>query len=311
MSHSPWRVWWSQPPRVPLNSGNKLAKRRNVAFRVNVEELEPRLTPATFAVNAQLAVHQLDSFGDGPGPTRAVVFFESSVADYQILRHGLEAGTDAVLLDSSGDGLAEMATFLGHYHDLASIGVVAHGAPAAMFLGTATLDLQSLGKHRNELRAMGSALAPGGELDLWSCDIGAGQAGASLLDNVALATGAGVAATGHKIGASALGGDWQLDVRTAGALGNVPFSTSAILAFPDVLGLTIAPSNNNGKGYVGLNYNQSGHSIPPDTNGAAGPTSYVETVNQTIAIYTPKATGTSKVSVALDTFFSSLAPVTS
>ena len=52
---------------------------------------------------------------------------------------------------------------------------------------------------------------------------------------------------------------------------------------------TITLLNNNG--YAGLDFNQSGGYVPPDTNGAAGPSSYVETVNQTLAIYSPKATG--------------------
>ena len=64
-------------------------------------------------------------------------------------------------------------------------------------------------------------------------------------------------------------------------------------ALPSV---TIAPTNNSGQGYVGLDFNHSGGFVPPDTCGAAGPTNYVETVNQTLAIYSPKATGASEAS---------------
>src|SRR5207248_3005939 len=63
--------------------------------------------------------------------------------------------------------------------------------------------------------------------------------------------------------------------------------------------VTIVPTNNNGQGYVGLDFNQSGGFAPPDTCGAAGPINYVETVNQTVAIYSPKATGSA---VATDSF---------
>ena len=41
---------------------------------------------------------------------------------------------------------------------------------------------------------------------------------------------------------------------------------------------------------------------PPDTCGAAGPTSYVETSNQAVRIYTPKATGASSVTRSMDDF---------
>ena len=49
--------------------------------------------------------------------------------------------------------------------------------------------------------------------------------------------------------------------------------------------------------YNGLDFNSGGvGGTPPDTVGAAGPTSYIETVNSSVAIYTPKATGASVVS---------------
>src|SRR5256885_557187 len=89
---------------------------RRPMFRVRLEELESRLAPASFAVNAQLQISRLDSQDGTPGEARAVVFFESSVADYQVLCRGLDADTDAVVLDSGGDGLREMAAFLTSRH---------------------------------------------------------------------------------------------------------------------------------------------------------------------------------------------------
>ena len=44
--------------------------------------------------------------------------------------------------------------------------------------------------------------------------------------------------------------------------------------------LSVSILNNAGNGYAGLSFNQSGGYVPPDTSGAAGPSAYVETVNQ-------------------------------
>jgi hypothetical protein len=70
----------------------------------------------------------------------------------------------------------------------------------------------------------------------------------------------------------------------------------------------IAPAVNLLSHYTGLDFNQSlnlsGGSTPPDSNGAAGPFNVVETVNQVVAIYSPKSTGSSQVSAGLATFFS-------
>lgn len=61
--------------------------------------------------------------------------------------------------------------------------------------------------------------------------------------------------------------------------------------------------NNSGNGYTALDFNQSGGYTPPDSQGAGGPTAYVETVNQEVAIYTPKATGTTVVKRSLSSFW--------
>ena len=42
--------------------------------------------------------------------------------------------------------------------------------------------------------------------------------------------------------------------------------------------------------------------MPPDTSGAAGPSAYVETVNQSVALYTSKATGAGAVTDSLSHF---------
>src|SRR6266849_1770667 len=63
------------------------------------------------------------------------------------------------------------------------------------------------------------------------------------------------------------------------------------------------PSVTIASSYAGLDFNHSGGFVPPDTCGAAGPSSYVETVNQEIAIYSPKATGATQVVDSLNDFW--------
>jgi hypothetical protein len=88
-------------------------------------------------------------------------------------------------------------------------------------------------------------------------------------------------------------------------IGIVSFVRLFIPASLAVLGLTtsaLAGVSIQGSGYAGLNFSQSGGFVPPATCGAAGSASYVETVNQEIAIYSPKATGASRVSDSLTDF---------
>lgn len=62
-----------------------------------------------------------------------------------------------------------------------------------------------------------------------------------------------------------------------------------------VLSVTVSSS------FAALDFNHSGGYTPPDTNGAVGPSSYVETVNQQVSLYT-KA-GVSVASTPLSTFW--------
>ena len=61
--------------------------------------------------------------------------------------------------------------------------------------------------------------------------------------------------------------------------------------------------NNGGNGFSGLSFSQSGGYVPPDATGAAGPSAYVETVNQALAIYANKATGAGAITDSLSHFF--------
>src|SRR5262249_27797390 len=70
-----------------------------------------------------------------------------------------------------------------------------------------------------------------------------------------------------------------------------------------VLSVTIAPTNINGNGYAGLYFGLSGGYTPPDTCGAAGPSDYVETVNQEIALVPSKSVGSPHTYTSLSNFW--------
>lgn len=60
--------------------------------------------------------------------------------------------------------------------------------------------------------------------------------------------------------------------------------------------------------YTGIDFDQSGSAgffgyVPPDTQGAAGPSNYIETTNQAVAIFSPKNSGTSETLDSLADFF--------
>ncbi len=66
--------------------------------------------------------------------------------------------------------------------------------------------------------------------------------------------------------------------------------------------LSVSILNGGGSGYIGDAFPGDGGD-PPDTTGAAGPSSYIESTNAFISIFTPKATGATVVSKTPFSFF--------
>ncbi len=91
--------------------------------------------------------------------------------------------------------------------------------------------------------------------------------------------------------------------RRAQSVRRARFASLAVQTLEARTLLAVSVLNNSGQGYAGLSFNQSGGYVPPDTNGAAGPTAYVETVNQSVALYGSKSTGAGAVTDSLSHFF--------
>ncbi|TYL48325.1 DUF4347 domain-containing protein [Marinomonas sp. IMCC 4694] len=63
---------------------------------------------------------------------KEVVFIEDNVDDYQTLIDGIGAGVEIVLLDSSQDGLAQMALWAESNSDYDAIHILSHGSEGAV-----------------------------------------------------------------------------------------------------------------------------------------------------------------------------------
>ena len=161
---------------------------------------------------------------------RNLVFIDSRVADYQALVARLDASTDWVLIDSVSDGVLQMQNALFGYHDLDSIQIVSHGSTGTLYLGSTVLDAANLGCYQTSLQTIGQALAETGDLLLYGCNVAAGQTGQALIEALAKATGADVAASNDLTGSTGQGGDWILE----SSQGTVE---SNALVFENTLGL--------------------------------------------------------------------------
>ncbi|WP_137746587.1 DUF4347 domain-containing protein, partial [Acidovorax sp. NB1] len=147
-----------------------------------------------------------------PSPVQEVLFIDSRVPDLQAIMAAARPGVKVVILDANESGVAQMAKALEGEHGLASISVVSHGDEGVLLLGNGPLFSGNLEQYQAQLKAIGAALGADGDLLLYGCDVGAGEAGAQFLQALAQLTGADVAASNDSTAGAVRGGDWDLEV---------------------------------------------------------------------------------------------------
>ncbi|MDR6153050.1 putative repeat protein (TIGR02059 family) [Acidovorax delafieldii] len=147
-------------------------------------------------------------------PAQEVLFIDSRVPDLQAIMAAARPGVKVVILDPSESGVAQMVKALDGLHGLASISVVSHGDEGVLLLGNGPLFSGNLEQYQAQLKAIGAALGPDGDLLLFGCDVGAGEAGAQFIQSLAQMTGADVAASNDSTAGAVRGGDWDLEVTT-------------------------------------------------------------------------------------------------
>ena len=150
---------------------------------------------------------------------------------------GLTAGIDAaranlrtILVQPGTDAHGVLAAALSERP--AAIHVLAHGEPGRIRLGSVAIDADSLlDRHW--------PAAPGCEILIHACRVGAGAAGRRFLDRLSAATGAAVAASSRPVGDAARGGSWLLDRTTAPVAALAPFVGHE--GWPHLLAVTSTP----------------------------------------------------------------------
>ncbi|WP_304350731.1 Ig-like domain-containing protein, partial [Comamonas testosteroni] len=140
-----------------------------------------------------------------------VVFIDNRVPDYQQLLNGLKPGTEVVVLDGSRDGLQQMADYLEGRSGIDAIHVLSHGNEGMLVLGNTTLNNATLGNQSELLAKIGQSLGAEGDILLYACQTGRGEAGGQFIAQLASLTQADVAASTDKTGAASLGGNWTLE----------------------------------------------------------------------------------------------------
>lgn len=164
---------------------------------------------------------------------KEVVLVDTSVANYKTLEAGVRDGVGIVEFDGSKDGLAQIAQWAATQSNYDAIHILSHGSQGVIDLGTTRLSDSSLSSAdvQQELAQLGQALTSDGDLLLYGCDVAAGSQGTTLLNDLARATGADVAASTDATGAAAKGGNWTLEAH----VGQIETQALRITDYQDLL----------------------------------------------------------------------------
>jgi CSLREA domain-containing protein len=181
-----------------------------------------------------------------------LVFIDTAVEDYQSLVNGVIPHTEVFIIDPTQNGVEQITEILATYADqnLTSIHIVCHGTPGSLQLGNAHLGLDTLEYHSQQLQQwqkifsasdkidkplVTSATTPVANLLIYGCNVAAGDVGAEFIAKLHQLTGANIAASRHLIGNAALGGNWELEVRTAQMEVSLAFAETTRKAYSGVL----------------------------------------------------------------------------
>lgn len=174
-----------------------------------------------------------------------IVFIESNVTDYQTLLNSINPNVDVYILDSSKDGLAQMAHILNGRSGIDAIHIVSHGSTASVGLGSLILTAQNLSEHNVDLAAIGRTLNQSADILWYGCNVGAGSDGTAFIASLAQFTQPDIAASIDVTGTADKNGNWVLEARSGTIDSSIAFTDTVTADYHDVLGLVNGGATGN------------------------------------------------------------------
>ncbi|MEZ5657478.1 MAG: DUF4347 domain-containing protein [Burkholderiaceae bacterium] len=236
--------------------------------RARVEDIAPRLlfsadaavlVPEPALISAPEPITETARPYEAAAPDaqrsgRELVVVDTSIADHEQLVADFQAQQDAgrefifLLIEPGEDGLQAIEQAVQQpTAPFDAIHIVSHGDNGAFRLGSTLVDPGVLAERASVISQWGAGLGADADILIYGCDLAASDSGRALMDDIALLTGADVAASDDPTGSAAAGGDWQLEAQT-GSIETVALSSSWAGTLDLVATSGDTPVNNTGGG---------------------------------------------------------------
>lgn len=126
--------------------------------------------------------------------SRALVVIDAGVDEYEFLINGVLPDAGVLVLDQHRDGIAQIGEVL-RAGDFKALQIVAHGCEGELQLDNTSLNLGNLLNYATALRSWRVD-----EISLYACEVASGATGRDFVKQLAVVTGANVAAATTKVG---------------------------------------------------------------------------------------------------------------
>jgi len=171
-----------------------------------------------------------------------IVFIDPSVMDPEEIINDLGENAEVVRLTSGKNGVEEISEYLEEKENIAAIRIITHGNAGYFVLNREIVHSYFVAENRDRIMAWGNALAEGGDILLYGCNLAATARGQALVAQIADLTGADVAAatlpTGGDMGS---GENWDLDYHC----GTIETAALNIRNYPYHLANQVVTNNND------------------------------------------------------------------
>ena len=167
--------------------------------------------------------------------TRELIFIDGKVDNLQQLLNQIDDSKyDIHVLNSNSDGLDQILNYLDKETGaFDAIHIISHGDSGFLSLGNSNIDQDHLNDNANDWASLGAYLTNDGDLLLYACELGALSEGQSFVNDLAIVTGADIAASDDITSSS---NNWDLEI-TSGTIETKSLSIESFNLNLNVLGV--------------------------------------------------------------------------
>jgi uncharacterized protein DUF4347/Big-like domain-containing protein/low-density lipoprotein receptor class B len=218
-----------------------------------------------------------------PSDSKEIVFIDTRVEDYQTLMEGIDLNAEVILLDSTRDGVEQIAEILSERSDIDAIHLIAEGNEAELHLGTSFLTQEAIsGRYANLFTQIGQSLSAEADLLIYGCNFGRGEAGQDAMATLAELTGADIAASTDRSGHSTEYADWELEAATGTIETAIVIGEATQTAWEGVLAIyTVTTTTDGGLGSLRQAIIDANANAGTDTITFTGSGTYLLTIGGT------------------------------